>query len=678
MKAWASTREARDSYFLIGVVLLTVAPHLPRLPLWAGAAVLALLGWRAWLAAAARPLPPRWLLLALLFAAVAATKLSHGIVVGRAPGLTLICVLLVMKLLEMHARRDAFVVFFLGFFLVLSQYFYSQALWVALWTVAAVWGLLTSLVLAQMPLGQPSLRAAGREAARSTLLGLPIMVLLFLLFPRIAPLWGLPGQTAGTGLNDTLRFGEIAELASDESIAMRLRPLAGGSLPAASQIYVRGPVLSLFDGQQWKADPMVGPRRELLELQGPVLRYEVMLEPQRLAILPLLEMAPGQPGESWSPRAGLELRRALDLSWISRRTIGERLRFEQVAVIDPAAVRVGPFQEQPGLQRLRQQPEALNPRLQAWAREQARALAADGSDAPQLSQRLLAHIREQPFRYTLTPGVYGEDSPHAVDEFWFDRRAGFCEHYATAYVLAMRAAGVPARIVTGFQGSDAVAVEGWTAIRNSNAHAWAEYWTPGLGWQRVDPTAAVAPERVERGNLLVANPGVLRGAVDALDPALWRRLRELSERIDLRWQQWVLGYERQQQFQLLEKLGFSAPDWHTLGHVAAGLMAALALMAWIWQRLQGRPRNPWQRRLEQVHLLLGRAGWQLPRHAAPLRWAEALREAHAPEPVVHALLVLEQWRYGPEADATTGWRARWREARRWSHWWRGLRASLQR
>lgn len=667
MKRLATTREARDSFFLIGVVLLSIAPHLTRLPLWASGLALALLGWRAWLAAGARPLPSRWLLVALLIAAVAGTKLSHGVVLGRQPGLTLVCLLMAMKLLEMHARRDAFVVFFLGFFLVLAQYLHSQSLWVALWTVAAVWGLLTSLVLSQMPLGQPSLRLASREAARSTLLGLPLMVLLFLLFPRIGPLWGVPGNSTGTGLSDSIRFGEVAELAVDENIAMRLRPLDGGAMPPPALIYVRGPVLTQFDGETWKADSYVPPRRELLELQGRPLRYEMLLEPQRLPLLPLLETAPGQPGESWSPQPGLELRRSLDLSWLARRPISERLRIEQVAVINPGEVRIGPFEEQPGLQRLRLQPAQLNPRLQAWARQLAADLPTDGSGAPLLVQRLMQHIREQPYRYSLAPGVYGEFTPHAVDEFWFDRRDGFCEHYATAFVLALRAAGVPARVVTGFQGADSLVIDGWTTVRNSNAHAWAEYWTPGQGWRRADPTAAVAPERISRGQLLAPPPGVLRGAVDALDPTLWRRLRQLAESVDLRWRQWVLGYEQRQQFRLLEQLGFETPNWETLGRLAAALIASAALIAWIWQRWQGRGSSRWSRRLARVHRALQAHGLAVGAHQAPLRWAQALDGG--PRAL---LLELEDWRYGSAAPLT-----RWQEAWRWARWWRRFRQALR-
>ena len=658
-----ATREARDSFFLLGVVLLTVAPHLARLPLWAGLATLALLAWRGALALRSRPLPSRWVLMGLLVLALVGTRLSHGHVLGREPGLTLVSLLLAMKLMEMHARRDAFVVFFLGFFLVLAQFFHSQSLWVALWTLAAVWGLLTSLVLAQMPLGQPQLAAAAREAARSTLLGLPIMLMLFMVFPRIAPLWGLPSASGSTGLSDRMRFGDVAELAQDETVVMRLRALPGSTLPPL--LYLRGPVLSHFDGQQWRAEPTPGGSGA--PEGGRVLRYEAMSEPLRIPVLPVLEWSPGGVGEFWTPQEGVDLRRANDLSWLARRPILERLRFEQIALV--GEVRVGPFTEQPSRRQLTQLPAGLNPRLRDWVRALPEARQDDAQRAARLSQRVLLEIRRQPFSYTLAPGVYGEQTPHGVDEFWFDRREGFCEHYASGYVLAMRAAGVPARVVTGFLGADLDAVDGWTLVRNSHAHAWAEYWAPDQGWVRVDPTGAVAPERVAAARTLALPPGLLRGAVDALDPSLWLRLRRVADRVDLHWQQWVVGYQRQQQFKLLEKLGVESPDWAQLGRVAAAMIALLAVASWLTQRWLARERNPWRARLQRVQARLQAAGVPAQAHQAPLRWAALLPPGWTN--ARRALLELEQWRYGADDGASP-----WQQARRWRRWWADFRAAM--
>jgi protein-glutamine gamma-glutamyltransferase len=662
--ALAGTRESRDSFFLIGVVLLVVLPHLPRLPLWAAFATVGLLAWRGWLAAGNRTLPRRWWLVGMLVLIVAATRVTHGHLVGRVPGLTLLCLLLAMKLLELHARRDAFVVFFLGFFLVLAQYFNSQSLWVGLWTLVAIWGLLSALVLSQMPLGQPQLGAAAREAARSTLLGLPIMVLLFMLFPRIGPLWGLPSQSGGTGLSDRIGFGDVAELALNEDIALRLRPLEGGALP--QPLYIRGPVLSRFDGRQWHVEPFAAAARP--PQGGRLLRYEAMTEPQRLPLLPLLEWTPGAVGDTWSPQEGLVLRRIGDLSYIAQRPIVQRLRFEQQARVGPE-VRIGPEAWHFALEQQLFLPPKLNPRLAAWAQQLAADLPPEAPErATRLSNRLLAHIRREPFRYTLAPGLYGVDTPHAVDEFWFDRREGFCEHYASAYVIALRAAGVPARMVAGFMGADPQTVEGWTLVRNSHAHAWAEYWQAGRGWIRADPTGAVAPERVDQSSLLAPAPGVLRGAVNAIDPTLWLRVRALADRLDMRWHQWVLGYQQQQQFKLLEGLGFQSPNWDTLGRVAAFTIALVALGAWLLSRWSARDRNPWHARLARVASQLRARGYPVALHQAPLRWAQQLPAGGARE----ALLDLEAWRYaeGPAASP-------WAEARRWAAWWRRFRSALK-
>lgn len=669
-------RDTRDTLWLVAVVGFAVLPQLPRLPLWAVGVVLGLLAWRAALAVWERPLPPRGLLVALLLGVAALTRWEYGVLIGRASGLTLLCVLLGMKLLEMRARRDAFVVFFLGFFLILLQYLHSQSLWVALWSGLTVWALLTSVVLAHMPLGQPALRLAAREAGRSVLLGLPVMALLFVAFPRLDPLWGVPSQGASTGLSDRLGFGDIAQLAQNERLALRLQALPGSSLPAPSQLYVRAHVLSQFDGQEWQGAP--APRRrappELL-LQGEVVRYQAVLEPQHLSVLPVLEPSPGQAGESWEPNPGLRLQRSAEWVWHSPRPLSTRLAFEHVALRRASDAQMGPTDWDAALASYLQLPAAFNPRLRAWSRQQAGpGDARDGARTQDFVRLLLRHIQQSPFHYSLTPGAYGLDSPHGVDEFWFDRRVGFCEHYAGATALALRAAGVPSRIVTGYLGADPEPLEGWTLIRSSHAHAWVEYWLAGAGWQRLDPTGAVAPERVLRNQVLLAPPGVLRGAMNALDPALWQHLRQWAERLDLQWQQRILNYQRAQQLNLLKHLGLDEPDTQQLGGLAAvgiGLLLGLGLLLAAWQN---RSPNPWTRRLAAVRRRLQARGLPAAPFEAPLRWAERCPDAALRD----ALLALEQLRYGQAATAQAprGWagvQSRLQETRAWWRWWRTFR-----
>ncbi|MBH9552818.1 transglutaminase family protein [Inhella gelatinilytica] len=665
-------RDARDTFFLVGVVALCAAPHLLRVPPWAAGMVILLLAWRLLLAARSQPLPHRGWLVALLLVAGVGAKLTHGALIGRPAGLTLVTVLLALKLLEMHQRRDAYVVFFLGFFLVLAQFLHSQALWVAAWAGLSVWGLLSSVVLAQMPLGQPNLRVAAREAARTTLLGLPVMVLLFVLFPRIAPLWGVPSQGASTGLTDRLSFGQVADLATDERIALRLRPLDGRPLPAPAQIYIRGPVLTQFDGLTWQTLPTEGRAHATPALQfaptpdAPALRYEMLLEPQRLEWLPELEFGAGTPGDLWTPD-GVRLLRTADHSWRAERPVTERLRLVMEAW--PGGRARSPLTPHPSLRAALSLPPGLNPQLRAWAQ----TLAPEG-DARAKVAALLAHIRTEAFTYTLSPGPYGEVSPHAIDEFWFGRRWGFCEHYAAASVFALRAAGVPARIVTGYQGADPTLQDGWAVVRNSNAHAWIEFWQAGQGWLRADPTAAVAPDRVEWGQRLAPPRGILRGTLDALDPTLWLHLRHWGERIDLRWQQWVVGYARSQQFELLGRLGFEAPDWEALGQVTAAVIGVLTLGLLAWTRWQQRDANPWARLHRRAHRALQHAGLlQAATHHAPLRWALLARDqwGSAAASVAHQLQTLETQRFGAPTplSAVDAWRWRWR-------WWRDFTGAL--
>ena len=340
-------RDTRDTLFHLAVIGWTIAPHLLHLPLWCGAMALVLLAWRARLALTAGALPGRWLVTALLVLAAGLTLWSERTLLGKEAGITMLVVLMSLKTLELRARRDALVVLFLGFFLVLTHFLYSQSLGTGLWLLVAVWGLLTALVLAHMPVGRPPLMRAGWVAARAAALGLPLMAVLFVLFPRIGPLWGLPQDAAGrTGLSGSLRMGGVATLAEDDSIAFRVR--FTGATPSPAQMYWRGPVLSNFDGREWtrlaSTFPVALRPRLELELRGAPLRYEMTLEPSRLPLLPMLEMTPDD--EASAPRvAGWLLTLRPDGQWQVDRPLSERLRVQAAAftwdrkrweILDPA------------------------------------------------------------------------------------------------------------------------------------------------------------------------------------------------------------------------------------------------------------------------------------------------------------------------------------------------------
>lgn len=634
-------RETRDTLFLLAVIGWTVAPHLPHVPWWAGTLAIGVLLWRGALALRSAPLPSRWVLVGVLALSVAATFATHRSLLGREAGITLLVTLVSLKTLELRARRDAFVVFFLGFFLVLTHFLRSQSIAIAAAMVVSVWGLLVALVLAHMPVGRPPLREAALLAGRFALLGAPIMALLFVLFPRIGPLWGVPHDGgAKTGLSGEMRIGEIAELAADESIAMRLR-FTGSVQPDPATLYFRGAVLGAWDGLTWRVARVPRLMREGrdLETQGAPVDYELIVEPLQTTLLPLLELTP-----RWPADAGVRAVMRDDLSWITERPIAERRRLNARAWTRFA---FGPTEREPGLAEFTSLPPGYAMRTRAWAQ----ALRGDsgapiGGDA--IARTIYTHIRGSGYSYTLTPGTYGEDDPrNAIDEFWLDRRAGFCEHYAAAFVVVMRALDIPARVVTGYQGAEFNPADGNYVVRQSFAHAWAEYWQAGRGWVRADPTAAVAPDRIERSRALAAPRGVFAGAIEGLRPGLLAALRARWEAIDYAWNQWVLGFNRSQQFDLMRELGIDSPRWEDLAFALIGVVVASSLAGAAWAAWAQRRRDPWIAAWDGVKREARTLDVRCDEHVAPRALAVALRERHgaAAQAAEQALLAFEGQRY---------------------------------
>lgn len=643
----ALPRDARDTLFLLAVIAWIVMPQVNHLPVWCTALAAGVLVWRGWLAVAGRPLPSLGWRLALLAVTLGATLWSHRTLLGRDAGVTLIVVLLTLKTLELRARRDAFVIFFLGFFTMLTNFFFSQSLLTASAMLVALLGLLTALVNAHLVVGRPPLTTALKTASWMALLGAPIMAVLFVLFPRIAPLWGIPSDAMSgrSGLSATMQVGNIASLALDGSVAMRIK--FEGAPPPQSVLYFRGPVLSRFDGREW-LPPAVRPgQRELpanLNLLGPPVNYEVTLEPSNRPWLFVLD-ATAQP-----PRlAGFELRQTPHLQWLTNRPLTDIVRYSASSHPD---FRYGPTRASgAALIALRDDvalPAGYNPRTIELAAELRRDPALATAPAPVLVQAVLQRLRTGGYRYTLDPGVSGQ---HSADEFWFDRREGFCEHIASAFVILMRALDVPARVVTGYQGGEVNSVDGFWTVRQSDAHAWAEVWVDGTGWTRVDPTGAVSPGRIGTFQRLQAPQGVIATALVTLSPDLLARLRASWEAVNNSWNQWVLNYTQSKQLNLLKNLGFETPSWEDLARLLMGIvvLASLVGAAWtLWERTQ---HDPWLRLLARARRKLAAAGVAVPAQAPPRELARLAGQSLEPGPqtqaLQHWLLQLEQQRYAP-------------------------------
>ena len=640
-------REARETLFVLIVVAWILMPQVTQLPSWCSALAGALLLWRGYLALYGRALPGRWWLVVVLTFTLASTWLVYGTLLGHEAGVTLVVLLLALKTLEMRTHRDAFVVFFLGFFAILTKFFHSQSLPTAVYMLVALLGLLTALVHVNMPGSANALRAAALTACRMAALGTPLMVVVFVLFPRVAPLWGVAEEAprARSGLSATVSVGNMAELALDDSIALRLR--FEGPEPSSTALYFRGPVLSQFDGRHWTPQERKGAARHPngLQVQGTPLRYEVTLEPSVNPWLLVLDATPDAPTQ-----ADLQAKPTAELQWLDKPNPRDLRRYRAESFL---AFQYGPRAWTPELHVFTQLPSDANPRTLEWAKQLQVDPAVPKRDAKSLSDAVLAHLAKGDYRYTLSPGVYGADT---ADEFWFGRKAGFCEHIASAYVVVMRALGVPARMVTGYQGAQRNAVDGYWTVRQSDAHAWAEIWQAGTGWIRVDPTAAVSPWRVAEATRLTAPVGAAGQLIGPTGYKLWAKARMAWEAVNNRWNQSVLNYGQSAQMDILEKLGFAVPSWEALTYLLAGVVAASALLGAAWAGLPHRRRQDrWQTLLARARNRLTGLGLTLPPYATPRQMAQ---QAHArwgdnAASLNQWLIDLERCRYSNSQDPTT-------------------------
>ncbi len=638
-------RERRDTLFLMLPVLVSVLPHLPHLPVWAGITFAVLFGWRFALVLSGRWLPRASVRWVAALGCCAAVYAQYGTLFGREPGVVLLVLFLGVKLMEMQARRDLFVVIFLCFFLLLTAFFHSQSIATAAVVVVALHGLLAAMLTMQYRRAEAPIVARAKLAASMLAQALPLALVAFLLFPRAgAPLWGTAtdASRATTGLSDSMTIGDIARLGESEAIAFRVR--FDGATPPSALLYWRGPVFGDFDGRTWHA--LAAPRRlgapGIEPADDPAHRfaYEVTLEASGRDWLFALEM----PVEADAGPHGAALRLP-DLQLVASRPLHERIRYR---VVSQANFRIGTNESAESLRPWLALPAGFEPRTIELASRWRRS----GDDPQALVARALAMFREQPFRYTLEPPPLGVD---AVDEFLFDTRAGFCEHYASAFVVLMRAMAIPARIVTGYQGGERNPVDGYWLVRQADAHAWAEVWLAGRGWVRVDPTAAVDPARIEHGRRLA-------GAVSADDalgglPSWLHGIRFRFEAIGNAWNQWVLQYDGARQRSLLAKLGVDAGERMRLAALLAVVLGAMIVAAALLTLRPRVVRTPLERCWDEFCARLSAIGLGRMPHETPACYLARIERALDDESLVRARRIVatyERLRYAvlePEREA---------------------------
>ena len=615
---------------------MVAAPHAWRLPWWVVALFATLAAWRAYVSYGRLTLPSRWLLLVVVIGATIGVYLHYRTLFGRDAGVALLVVMLGLKLLEMRSLRDAMLLILLGYFLVITNFLYSQTIPTALYMLVCVWiitATMTSLHHARdEPPFQRQLRVSG------TLLGqsVPLMLVLFLLFPRVSgPLWGLPQDAfAGvSGLSDTMTPGSVANLILSDAVAFRVK--FDGPIPQPKYLYWRGPVMSDFDGVRWSASRFLYGTPEFTTSGTPVT-YEVTLEPHNKRWMFALDL----PAKT-VPRALT----SADFQIRSLEPVANRVRYDMASFL---SYRYGAAESQTALRRALQLPPGFNPRSVAFAR----SLREKFGDDRALVREVLAMFRDQNFSYTLSPPPLGQ---HTVDDFLFGTRSGFCEYYASAFAVLMRAAGIPSRIVTGYLGGEVNQLGNYLIVRQADAHAWTEVWFRDAGWVRVDPTAAVSPLRVESG---------ISAAVPRTDPLpllvrgdfeLLRQLRFTWDLMANTWNQSVLGYTPERQRRLLTSVGIDDATWRLLTMIMLSLAAVIVvvLSAFMLRRLKARVRDPVKIAYLEFCEKLRRKG--VPRDPAegPVDYARRLARARPDlAAAVNAITQLYvRLRYGAETSA---------------------------
>ncbi|WP_426142784.1 transglutaminaseTgpA domain-containing protein [Pseudomonas sp. DWP3-1-2] len=580
--------------------------------------------WRIQISRMRVRIPGTWIKSGLLVGTAGGVYLARGSLVGLDAGAALLIAAFVLKMLEMQTRRDALVLIFLGFFCVVVGYLFEDNLLWAAFTLLPVSTLLAALIGLQQT-DTPAKPAGSFKLALALLLqAVPLMLVLFLFFPRLEPLWSLPqpGNKALTGLSDSMAPGDIAQLS--KSAALVFRASFEGAIPARNQLYWRSLTLEQFDGRRWSQ----AARAQTVQLaqwqkQGDALRYSIVMEPSGRPWLSTLDV-----GQTDLP----DVRQMSDFRLQRRRPVEQSLLYSVSSW--PEAIRDGQFSENIQRQDVQLPPKG-NPQARQWAND----LLRNHPRPDALVDAVLAYFRTESFHYTLKPPTLG---PENIDSFLFDSRRGFCAHYAGAMTFVLRAAGIPARVVAGYQGGELNPEGNYLTVRQFDAHAWVEYWQPGSGWRSVDPTAAVAPQRIEQGleQALAADEVFLD---DSPMSALryrnvpWINALRLSwDNLNYGWQRWVLGYQGQQQLQVLDRWfsGLQAPAF-----IGAAGAALVVIALWIfkpWQResdSQLRVFNAFERLLarrglrrlpgEGVEAFARRAGLFFPEQA---EWIDAFTE----------------------------------------------------
>lgn len=561
----------------LAALAFALAPHYQFQPIWITIAFIACGAWRYTIEKRRGSLPSVWIRAFLALVCFLGVLTTYNTISGVSPGSALLAIMAALKLLETRKRRDQFVLLFIAIFLVMSSLLREQYLWSLPYLMLAILLIMTAWIRMSADATEPARRSFA-TSGRLILYAAPIAIAMWIFFPRIStPFWAVPidTSTATSGLSDTMSPGDISSLSLSDAVAFRVK--FEGAIPEPRLRYWRGLVLHRFNGRTWSGnEPMIGKRsREQVSIRGEPTRYEVTLEPTHQQWVFALDMP-----YSWT---------------LSNTFMGPQQQLARVHPIDQRiaydAVSYSEYSIDTDLSNYMRTwylrlPEGSNPRTLKFAQEMRRSAESD----TEFIVSVLERFTNEEYFYTLKPPPLGSNP---VDRFLFDTRRGFCEHYASAFAVMMRAVGIPSRIVLGYQGGELNPFGGYLIVRQADAHAWTEVWLEGAGWRRVDPTAAVAPERVNSG-ISAAMFGGFGAAWGLATPSLLlHRLTLTWDALNAKWNEWVLGYGPDNQDKFMKWLGMDDPDWRKMMLTLVGIVIALTLLVSVLLMLRYRspPRD---------------------------------------------------------------------------------------
>ena len=590
------------AWIIVSQFVLLV-PHLTRVPIWVLLIYLFTAFWRIMVYQGRWSFPGKLVKAVLAITCFGGVAYSYRTLIGLEPTVALLLAAFALKLIELAERKDAYMVLFLAYFVCVTEFLFSQELLVTLYMLFAVLIVTTSLVAMHQPGQDAFTRTTLRRAGVMLGQAFPLMIALFFIFPRIGPLWSVPlkSHAAKSGVSDFMSPGDISNLSLSDEVAFRVQ--FEGEVPARRQLYWRGLVFSRLQGDAWRSlrwyEVPGGERRPVRpQVTGDPVDYSIIIEPTQQNWLYAMPYA-RSPDRGIVPTNDFRLASPIEIQ--------DQKRYE---------VRSWPgVTMEPELSDWRAEVET---ELPLYGNPRARELAATmyaqaGNDPLRFTGAVLDMFRQQDFYYTLQPPLLGNNP---MDDFLFETRRGFCEHYAAAFAFMMRAAGVPARVVAGYQGGEVNPINGTVIVHQFDAHAWNEVWFPQRGWIRVDPTGAIAPDRIEYGleQALLQEGSFL--ATSPLSPLRFRniawinRMRLQLDAITYSWQRLVLHYDSERQFQLLNKyLGEVSPSRIAMVLVSGWVLVLIPVAFSLLRHSRGRRLDPATRmyrdfcdKLQRVHL----------------------------------------------------------------------------